>query len=65
MDINFSELNLEYFVTARDFANKNITSASVLLGTTLDFTQSIAALSSRQIARMSCVNVPVNHSQKR
>lgn len=59
MDVNFSELNMEYFIAARDFANENITVASILLGTSPDLMQSIATLTPRQLANMKHVNTPL------
>lgn len=59
MDVNFSELNMEYFIAARDFANENITVASIMLGTPPELTQCLATLTPRQLANIGYVNTPL------
>ncbi len=59
MDVSFSELNMEYFIAARDFAKKNINTASIMLGTSPELMQSIAILTPRQLANIALVDTPL------
>ncbi len=59
MDVSFSELNMEYFIAARDFANKNINTAPVMLGAPPELIQSIATLTPRQLVNIALVDTPL------
>lgn len=59
MDVSFSEINMEYFIAARDVANENINTASIMLGISPELMQSIAALTPRQLANMALVDMPL------
>ena len=59
MEFDFSSVNLEYLVQARDLIRSNPHIGAVLLGIPEELAEILAKLSPKGLARLSRVNVPL------
>ena len=57
--MDFSHLNLEYFLTARDLANENLALASSFLGVSPGLTRSLALCTPAQLCQISSIKIPL------
>lgn len=59
MEMDFSKVNLEYFIQARDFARQNPGMLSVLLGMSPEFSDVLAETTAHQLTHIAEIKVPL------
>jgi hypothetical protein len=59
MNLDFSTLNLQYLIQARDIARQNPTQVTVWLGLSPDLVQQLADLTPEQLARVPRIKLPL------
>lgn len=59
MDIDFSSINMQYLIQARELAKRDAPRAAVLLGADEACTSVLAGISPEVLARLSRVHVPL------
>lgn len=59
MEMDFSKVNLEYFIQARDFARQNEEMLSVLLGMSPELAHLLAKTTAQQLAHIAEIKTPL------
>ena len=59
MDVDFSQLNLQYLIQARDVARVDGEVTAVLLGTPTEFAEQLAQVSPADLAHLTAIKVPL------
>lgn len=59
MEMDFSKVNLEYFIQARDFARQNEEMLSVLLGMSPELAHLLAKTTAQQLAHIAEIKPPL------
>ena len=59
MNVDFSQVNLQYLIQARDLAKQDPERAAILLDMPLDQARLVAALTPQELAKVGCLKPPL------
>ena len=59
MDFDFSQLNLQYLIQARDLAKQDPELAAVILGIEAKLADKLAQVTPIELAQINCIRVPL------